>query len=56
MMIPFYPHPSARPQIRPQAVKWYPAGATTHSDAGVKETDLERVIPTLTAMAEVPLS
>jgi dihydroorotase len=38
-----------------KAVKWYPAGATTHSDAGVKETDLERVIPTLTAMAEVGL-
>lgn len=37
------------------AVKLYPAGATTNSDAGV--TDLERVLPTLEAMAEhdVPL-
>jgi dihydroorotase len=30
------------------AVKYYPAGATTHSDAGV--TSLERVYPTLAAM------
>jgi hypothetical protein len=36
-----------------KAVKWYPAGATTNSGAGVKETDLERVLPTLEAMAEV---
>ncbi|MGM0576689.1 MAG: dihydroorotase [Myxococcota bacterium] len=32
------------------AVKLYPAGATTHSDAGV--TDLGRVMPTLEAMEE----
>ncbi len=37
------------------AVKLYPAGATTHSDAGV--TDLRRVVPTLEAMqrAGMPL-
>ncbi|CAN5357479.1 dihydroorotase [soil metagenome] len=33
------------------AVKLYPAGATTNSDAGV--TDIERVLPTLEAMQEV---
>ena len=38
-----------------KAVKWYPAGATTNSDAGVKETDLAVVYPTLKAMAEVGL-
>ena len=32
------------------AVKLYPAGATTHSDAGV--TDIERLYPVLEAMAE----
>lgn len=31
-----------------QAVKWYPAGATTHSDAGVSNTD--KVFPVLEAM------
>jgi dihydroorotase len=36
-----------------KAVKWYPAGATTNSGAGVKETDLDRVLPVLQAMAEV---
>ena len=36
-----------------KAVKWYPAGATTNSGAGVKETDLDVVLPTLQAMAEV---
>ncbi len=35
------------------AVKLYPAGATTHSDAGV--TDLTRTYPTLEAMAEIGL-
>src|SRR5690606_27841863 len=35
------------------AVKLYPAGATTHSDAGV--TQLDRLEPTLEAMAEVGL-
>jgi len=35
------------------AIKLYPAGATTHSDAGV--TDLARTYPTLEAMAEVGL-
>mmetsp|Transcript_7325 Transcript_7325/g.25173 ORF Transcript_7325/g.25173 Transcript_7325/m.25173 type:complete len:274 (-) Transcript_7325:1921-2742(-) len=35
------------------AVKWYPAGATTNSGAGVKETELEKVLPTLKAMEEV---
>ncbi|WP_269531709.1 dihydroorotase [Chitinimonas sp. BJYL2] len=37
------------------ALKLYPAGATTNSDAGV--TDITKVLPTLTAMAElgVPL-
>jgi len=39
-----------------KAVKWYPAGATTNSGAGVKETDLEIVLPTLKAMAEVLIS
>eukprot|EP00667_Euglena_gracilis_P014335 EG_transcript_14846 len=38
-----------------KAVKWYPAGATTNSDAGVKETDVAAVYPTLQAMAEVGL-
>eukprot|EP00286_Rhodomonas_abbreviata_P016635 CAMPEP_0181340458 /NCGR_PEP_ID=MMETSP1101-20121128/29847_1 /TAXON_ID=46948 /ORGANISM="Rhodomonas abbreviata, Strain Caron Lab Isolate" /LENGTH=145 /DNA_ID=CAMNT_0023451589 /DNA_START=86 /DNA_END=519 /DNA_ORIENTATION=+ len=38
-----------------KAVKWYPAGATTNSGDGVKETDLQAVLPTLTAMAEVGL-
>ena len=33
------------------AFKLYPAGATTNSDSGV--TDIQRVIPTLHAMAEV---
>jgi dihydroorotase len=33
------------------AVKYYPAGATTNSDAGV--TDIKKVIPTLKAMAKV---
>ncbi|HDK38557.1 MAG TPA: dihydroorotase, partial [Thiolapillus brandeum] len=33
-----------------QAVKYYPAGATTHSEAGV--TDLKRVYPILEVMAE----
>ena len=33
-----------------QAVKYYPAGATTNSDSGV--TDLERCYPVLEAMAE----
>ncbi len=33
------------------AVKYYPAGATTNSDAGV--TDINKVIPTLQAMAKV---
>jgi dihydroorotase len=33
-----------------QAVKLYPAGATTNADSGV--TDIERVFPTLEAMAE----
>lgn len=33
-----------------QAVKYYPAGATTNSDAGV--TDLTRVYPVLEVMAE----
>jgi dihydroorotase len=33
------------------AVKLYPAGATTNSDAGV--TDIQRVLPTLEAMQEV---
>lgn len=33
-----------------QAVKLYPAGATTNSDSGV--TDIERLTPTLEAMAE----
>jgi dihydroorotase len=33
------------------AFKLYPAGATTNSDSGV--TDIERCLPTLTAMAEV---
>lgn len=37
-----------------KAVKWYPAGATTNSGGGVKETDLPIVLPTLQAMAEVP--
>ena len=32
------------------AFKLYPAGATTNSDSGV--TDIQRVIPTLHAMAE----
>mmetsp|Transcript_27301 Transcript_27301/g.64798 ORF Transcript_27301/g.64798 Transcript_27301/m.64798 type:complete len:357 (+) Transcript_27301:79-1149(+) len=36
-----------------KAVKWYPAGATTNSGDGVKETEMESVLPTLTAMAEV---
>ncbi|MBV8659932.1 MAG: dihydroorotase [Burkholderiales bacterium] len=38
-----------------KALKLYPAGATTNSDAGV--TDISRVLPTLQAMAElgVPL-
>ena len=38
------------------AVKYYPAGATTHSDSGV--TRLERVFPVLEAMAreDLPLS
>jgi dihydroorotase len=31
------------------------AGATTNSGAGVKETDLDIVLPTLQAMAEVGL-
>ncbi|HSH29280.1 MAG TPA: dihydroorotase, partial [Thiohalobacter sp.] len=35
------------------AVKLYPAGATTHSDAGV--TDLNRTLPTLEAMAAAGL-
>src|SRR5690606_9156574 len=35
------------------AVKLYPAGATTHSDAGV--TQLDRLTPTLEAMAELGL-
>lgn len=35
------------------AVKLYPAGATTHSDAGV--TDLSKVDDTLSAMAEIGL-
>jgi hypothetical protein len=35
------------------AVKWYPAGATTNSDAGVKETEVASLLPTLKAMAEV---
>jgi len=35
------------------AVKLYPAGATTHSEAGV--TDLERVMPVLEAMTECGL-
>jgi dihydroorotase len=33
-----------------QAVKLYPAGATTNADSGV--TDIERIYPTLEAMAE----
>lgn len=33
------------------AVKYYPAGATTNSDAGV--THISKVVPTLQAMAEV---
>lgn len=33
------------------AFKLYPAGATTNSASGV--TDIQRVIPTLHAMAEV---
>jgi hypothetical protein len=33
------------------AFKLYPAGATTNSDSGV--TDIQRVMPTLHAMAEV---
>lgn len=36
-----------------QAVKYYPAGATTHSDAGV--TRIERVYPAIEAMQEVGL-
>lgn len=36
-----------------RGVKLYPAGATTHSDAGV--TDLEKVYPVLEAMGEVGL-
>ncbi|MBT3308050.1 MAG: dihydroorotase [Gammaproteobacteria bacterium] len=36
-----------------QAVKLYPAGATTNSDSGV--TDLEKIQPTLQAMAECGL-
>ena len=36
-----------------QAVKLYPAGATTHSEAGVR--DLRRVRPVLAAMAETGL-
>lgn len=35
------------------AVKYYPAGATTHSDAGV--TELARVYPAIAAMEEVGL-
>lgn len=35
------------------AVKWYPAGATTNSQFGVKETELESLFPTFRAMAEV---
>ncbi len=35
------------------AVKWYPAGATTHSEAGV--TDIRRCDDTLAAMAELGL-
>ena len=35
------------------AVKYYPAGATTHSDAGV--TDLTRVYDTLSAMEKIGL-
>ncbi|BAZ94935.1 dihydroorotase (dhoase) protein [Thiohalobacter thiocyanaticus] len=35
------------------AVKLYPAGATTHSDAGV--TDIQHTLPTLEAMAEAGL-
>ena len=35
------------------AVKLYPAGATTHSDAGVR--DVERVLPVLEKMAELGL-
>ena len=34
------------------AFKLYPAGATTNSASGV--TDIQRVIPTMHAMAEVP--
>lgn len=34
-----------------KAVKLYPAGATTHSDAGV--TDIQRVYPTLQTMADL---
>jgi dihydroorotase len=41
----------ARDSGRVHAVKLYPAGATTHSDAGV--TDIARTYPTLEAMAEV---
>lgn len=36
-----------------QAVKYYPAGATTHSDAGV--TRIERAYPAIEAMQEVGL-
>lgn len=36
-----------------KAIKYYPAGATTNSDAGV--TDLNKVIPTLKAMAELSI-
>eukprot|EP00283_Hemiselmis_rufescens_P010973 CAMPEP_0173418958 /NCGR_PEP_ID=MMETSP1357-20121228/953_1 /TAXON_ID=77926 /ORGANISM="Hemiselmis rufescens, Strain PCC563" /LENGTH=352 /DNA_ID=CAMNT_0014381513 /DNA_START=35 /DNA_END=1093 /DNA_ORIENTATION=+ len=35
------------------AVKWYPAGATTNSQFGVKETELQNLFPTFRAMAEV---
>mmetsp|Transcript_15474 Transcript_15474/g.33619 ORF Transcript_15474/g.33619 Transcript_15474/m.33619 type:complete len:350 (-) Transcript_15474:2-1051(-) len=38
-----------------KAVKWYPAGATTNSDAGLPETKVDLVLPTLKAMAEIGL-
>jgi dihydroorotase len=38
----------ARQSGQVHAVKWYPAGATTHSDAGV--TDITRTYPALEAM------
>jgi dihydroorotase len=42
---------AARASARVHAVKYYPAGATTHSDAGV--TDIERCGRTLEAMEKL---